>query len=860
MSCEVICCEVPELLQKLVEEREGQWLDFLFEFLQQSEELDCYLAGYFEKILEMLFRKMTSQMMVYLNRKGVPLFNQFLFHIRNYSIMQIVQRLMLPHLPFTSPETEMLNFEDNRDVEQCNWSFLPEVCESLLSVMLQPNHCDEPLHVSDMLITVVQLSPPETLLIKFLCEAESVRSLLLAATAQADSEATGESLTQTNSEQQQVSLAAASVLESLVSRLFESGFPLMNLSALDASQDNNNSNSGAADSTNSSSEAAAAEQEQLQQVHELLRSICDEVAPLLDRVAAFLLQLLKRAQRVKQALQQQRTEEEALLDCVRMQSKMRLPRLGHLGLQMVKLVEALVRVGSFKIDAACRDSGLLAVCLRLFLAFDFHSVLHLSVQRIFVTVFEAPVSRALLQRHLCRECGLLQVLMTRVGIDFLPSQPAASAPSSATVSSIPLLSGLSEIDGSEENWALVSDHQNFRFSARHSSLAGHLVLIAHAAFLLLAGRDPIADEDFDTDDNVPPAGALHSENLDTSAASNDKSERLLRAMHVRRLLAEAEASESNAEPAEDSNKRNEEEIATCGLLQRWDEFVEQRFKKVLEHQLLSGALANTSDLQSTNTSMENVTSVAANSNSHANGNLNGDFHFHGHHLAHGQQEDVLYDERFEDEDFEHDDDVPHHLQHHFSSNSGGGTGNNNAHRGFDQTHLFGNSGGNTNHFQQHLAQFTGTSSMFQHHHAHPHSATSVEFHPFDDDFDDTDVTHSVHPHHPDFDGTSKARRGSGEAMHHEPIVEEDDNLAAHFSEEDPFEDSVDPATPALTQTQESPAVIFEPQFDAFADFGNFPSDVNSGSGGTVDGHVDNTEDEVFPPAPPSSEAVSEDGF
>jgi hypothetical protein len=462
--------------------------------------------------------------------------------------------------------------------------------------------------------------------------------------------------------------------------------------------------------------------------------------------------------------------------------------------------------------------------------------------------------------------------MTRVGNDLLP--PAlASSDSSPTVSSIPQLSGLLELDGNEESWALVSDHQNFRFSSRHSSLAGHLVLIAHAAFLLLAGRDPIADEDFDPDDSVQAAGTLLSENHTDSNTNGNKSERLLRAMHVRRLLADAEASEANnsanAEAtktgemdasdnqkadAEDGNKRNEEEIATCGLLQRWDEFVEQRFKKVLEHQLLSGALANTSDLQSANTSLDNASSSFANSNNHASSNLNGEFHFHGQ-IQH-YHEDVLYDERFEDEGFEHDEDIPQHLQHHFTSNSGSNAGN--SHRGFDQTNMFG-AGSNTNHFQHHLAQFSGTSSMFQHHHSHPHGSSSVEFHPFDDDFDDTDVAHSVHPHHPDSDSTSGARPGNGDAVQRDTAFEEVDELASHFSEDDPFADGVDSSTPALKQAQETPAIVFEAQFDAFADFGNFPS-VDSSSSIEVVGHLTDAEDEMFPPAPPSSETVSEDGF
>jgi hypothetical protein len=103
MSCEVICCEVPELLSNLVECNNGRLLNKLFSFLHQQTILDCYLAGYFEKILEMLFRKLTNFMMNYFNSYGIQLLKIFLYHVDNYSIMQIIQRLMLPHLPFAAP-------------------------------------------------------------------------------------------------------------------------------------------------------------------------------------------------------------------------------------------------------------------------------------------------------------------------------------------------------------------------------------------------------------------------------------------------------------------------------------------------------------------------------------------------------------------------------------------------------------------------------------------------------------------------------------------------------------------------------------------------------------------------------------
>lgn len=797
MSCEVICCEVPELLTKLVEDRDGLWLDRLFDFLQQSDDLDCYLAGYFEKILEMLFRKMTSQMMVYLNRKGLPLFRQFLCHIRNYSIMQIVQRLMLPHLPFTNPDADMLNFEDSKEVEQCNWSFLPEACEDLLRVMLQPSQVDEPLHVSDMLITVVQLSPPETLLIKFLCQADSIRALLLAATSDVDA-ADGDdcaSLADTPPLRSQVSLAAASVLESLVSRLFESGFPMMMTSALDSDLPEHG-------------QLQEAEQEALNQVHELLRNICDEVAPLLDRLSALLLRLLQRAQRVRHSLAQQ--EAVSPSEAVSLQAKMRLPRLGHLGLQAVKLVEALVRVGSFKIDAACRDTGLLAVCLRLFLAFDFHSVLHLSVQRIFVTVFEAPVARAELQAHLCRDCGLLEVLMARVGLDLLPREAVGSAAvaDDATAAAAAAAAAADVRFALPEVRELISEHQDFKFSARHSSPAGHLVLIAHAAFLLLAGRDPIADEDFEGDD-------LQADGLDASQQHEEQAnrhERLQRAVHLRRLLASREEAAGDASPQPQPQPQPEDELASCVLLRRWDEFVERRFKKVLEHQLLSGPLA---DGQSTAPSSAN-TSADHSMAHHANLAQTMLMSLGAGGLGGAMGDDVAFEERFEDEDFDADHaHLDHDLPSHFHGHSGGGGG----------------AGGS--HYQQHLSQFAMT-------HGEVGRAADADFRPFDDT-EDTDVDHRFHPHQPQLDlSVFESRAAVEDAV----VFADEDDIASHFSQDDPFAD-VSATAPATDFELPDPPLAPAAEatfgsFDAFADFDNFGAGAASADGTAT-----------LPPPPPA---------
>lgn len=372
MSCEVICCEVPALLHTLVDSTDGRLLIKLFTFLNQEGPLDCYLAGYFEKILEMLFRKLTAHMMSFFNSIGVTLLKSFLSHVDNYSIMQIIQRLMLPHLPFSAPsegDDAGFNFEDQRDFDHCNWSFLNETCELLLTKMLKADHPDVPLHISDMLITVLQLSPPETLLVKYLCQSDSVRSLLISATTSAeeflesqnDSDAPPSSsvasfVPEQYSLQNNIALAATSVLESLISRLYESGFPLHNPTESDISR---------------------TEQELFLIMNEQLNQICEEIAPNVPRFTALLSNILQNTERRN----------------MKFTTKLVKPRLGHHGLQLVKLIESLIRVGNPTLDRSFCEHGLFEVCIDLLFAFEYNSIMHLSIQRIFVTIFEGPATR-----------------------------------------------------------------------------------------------------------------------------------------------------------------------------------------------------------------------------------------------------------------------------------------------------------------------------------------------------------------------------------------------------------------------------------------------------------------------------------
>eukprot|EP00600_Ochromonadales_sp_CCMP1393_P004849 CAMPEP_0174967212 /NCGR_PEP_ID=MMETSP0004_2-20121128/7459_1 /TAXON_ID=420556 /ORGANISM="Ochromonas sp., Strain CCMP1393" /LENGTH=1048 /DNA_ID=CAMNT_0016216321 /DNA_START=14 /DNA_END=3160 /DNA_ORIENTATION=- len=434
MSCEVICCEVPEILKNLVEEYDGKYLDKLFSFLSTESRLNYYLAGYFEKILEMLFRRMTVPMMKYFNDAGTTLMSKFLDHMDNYSIMQIVQRLMLPHIPFSNlVDAEVELTEEEKSLQQCNWSFSDAAIQLLFDrMLLDGGDADVPLHISDLLITVLQLSPPETLVIKFLCEASCIRRLLDAAVTAAG---TGASASASNSSSEgeaadvmlvgdpysvaaSISLAAISVLESLNSRLFESSIPYDQQPGSsahldgdgaaaeeegiivigDATSADQGGGSGASDGIGMTN---AADEEYLIIVRQQISSICIELVPFIEKINT--------------ALRRYLSDDDPPCLAVRNQGKTLTGRLGHRGLQIVKLVESIVRLGDSSVDAVLCTSGTFKICLDLYFKFENNSFLHLSVQRIFITILESDSTRSATQRHILTGCDLLRTVMTKMG-------------------------------------------------------------------------------------------------------------------------------------------------------------------------------------------------------------------------------------------------------------------------------------------------------------------------------------------------------------------------------------------------------------------------------------------------------------
>lgn len=386
MSCQVFCCEIPELLQIFQEDSDNILLNRLFSILDSPSPLDPYLAGYFEKTLGVLFRRLTITLMSYINKDGLSLLVSFIKHIDNYSIMQVIQRLMLPHIPFSvhgqegdAAEADGGGEENGPDADlspeeliltHCHWSYFEKTPSLLLDKMLSGRgkpesdvvvattegtateittdeskagdpsasmdsmEFDIPAHIADLLITVLQLSPAESPLLINICDVNCLESLLEAALLNSTPIIGADGNTENVSplwvltdDTQCVSVSALTVFESIISRLSEALVLLSNIHNNDASMSQEANDS-------MSSENAEEKQHLLQQAAEVgllinlnIEHVCIAVKPFVSKLA-----------------EQLKLYVDGPVGVLQLQSKLHQKCLGHRGLQLVKLVETIFRL------------------------------------------------------------------------------------------------------------------------------------------------------------------------------------------------------------------------------------------------------------------------------------------------------------------------------------------------------------------------------------------------------------------------------------------------------------------------------------------------------------------------------------
>ena len=378
VSCEIFCCELDEILRVLIG-YDNKFLKQIFSILDSEAPVDNYLAGYFEKLLEMLFRRTTIPVISYINNSGRELFLKFLSHIDNYSVSQIIQRLMLPHIPFVHSYGEMSQSDEERQLSQCNWSLSSNICELLCSQMLQSNNINVATHISDLLITILQLSPADTLILFHICQSDCLDALINAALSDAVINPEPNSNPYDHLPTA-ISLAAILVLESILIRLCEPIMPYGDEGLSSSPEESNNINF-------------------LQQQIKLNSDkVCAKMVQHMSKLSEHLAHYIDS------------NPHEPLV----FQTKTKFPRLGQRGLQLVKFVEALVRLNEPAIDEAMCIRCVFQHVIDLMFAYELNSLLHLSVQHIIIMILDGGDGRKGIRKHVLVTCNMIQNIMKSI--------------------------------------------------------------------------------------------------------------------------------------------------------------------------------------------------------------------------------------------------------------------------------------------------------------------------------------------------------------------------------------------------------------------------------------------------------------
>ena len=385
MSCEVFCCEIPQILAKFEKNKDGSTstlLTKLFSVLDKEAPLDKYLAGYFEKIVDMLFRKMTPTMMAFVNEND-GLVDDFMKHMDNYSTLQILQRLMLPHIPFNMQSAD-LDVVESEEVAKCEWSKHQRTCDKLIDKMLQsPSSGNVSTHVCALIVTVLQISPLEAPFLTNLCNGSCTEKLLRGALA--------------DGQDDNVTNAALTVLCVFIQRLCEAMNPDMEFEY------------GGDIGVFARPPPFVAPEA----MKTCVRAMCDTVRPFADQFATQLKSYVDS------------TPSGTLI----LQPREAFPRLGTRGINLVKLVEVLFRLEDSDLDKILLERGVLIACVDMMFKYELNSILHLSVQKIVLTILEGDEGRKAAQEHLLNDTVLLEKVMELIQEASTPADPSLDAPS-----------------------------------------------------------------------------------------------------------------------------------------------------------------------------------------------------------------------------------------------------------------------------------------------------------------------------------------------------------------------------------------------------------------------------------------------
>ena len=482
MACEIICCELDGIIATLVdgfvrEEEEdtnesatsvgdetsrARILDVFFGVLYDTPpgQLDDYRAGYFEKILSLLFRKKPVEMSTYINSGGdrgqKSLMEAMMKHLYSNSVMQILQRLLLPPRPkpqqAAEGEDESNNTvgaeiadgdaddqavggqdilageeEDGEAAFTCDWPSSGGLAIDMLlqrlinpDPLLQENEGTSPilkplsavetdqsmdeqrlnmsLNASEVLITVIQNSMLSSETMLYLTSLEPMQRLVVAATSLRDET--------TFPLHESLVTSAMNVVESVILQLGGYG-AVGTMAVLEPAQEQEvNPAVGTSTPTDPMGEEPpeGALSSKLSS-----ESNPGPKQPLIADLTALLHVLPELLYGFSNLLRHPSTKEWT--SPLQFSQSNPVQLLGTPRLRIVRVLESLVLLGDPVVDSNLVQSDCLAICLDLFWEFQWCSMLHQSVANLLVHVFEGQSERLEIQAYFICRCNLIARLL-----------------------------------------------------------------------------------------------------------------------------------------------------------------------------------------------------------------------------------------------------------------------------------------------------------------------------------------------------------------------------------------------------------------------------------------------------------------
>lgn len=389
MASEIICCETPVILDTLAQ----FCLPLLFSILEHPpDSLDHYRSGYLGKVTVVLLKHKCQALVSYINAAGEGLFQSFLQHISNYSVMQILRRMLLPKavaLQDIDPSAaeacaEELDFAPGPDAPAVwfTWSENASFMRMLIRILCDSGRgsekggqAGEASHVSELLVSLIPPSPATSGLLKILYEPSVLESLSeLGCSSLSSSESSLEGAA--SASMTDAPLAALRVLQALIDKLIPSQ-PVVSPSG----------NTSATLST--TPEECAATLANVPPNSPISRTdvIQDEVI-----FTSFAQCTVPR-----------------LCTCMRVEASS--SSVGPVRLQMSRILRSCVELDRPVIDKALVLAGAFEAMLRMFFRYDNCSMLHQAVCDAVISALQGTTSeRCDLQRNLIVDCHLLDQL------------------------------------------------------------------------------------------------------------------------------------------------------------------------------------------------------------------------------------------------------------------------------------------------------------------------------------------------------------------------------------------------------------------------------------------------------------------